>query len=69
MLAHSIKERRVQISSYAGLLLMGGRQGGAAQAPPTPSWRKSLVLLGGRMSLTVLFLYVGVTQVSCHFYS
>ena len=52
-----MKEQRVKISSYAGLLLSGAN--GERRQPGT---RKSLVLLGGRLLMALLFVFVGVTQ-------
>jgi hypothetical protein len=57
VLAHSMQEHRVQISSYAGLLLSG-----AGDERRQPSRRKSLVLLAGRLLMALLFLYVGISQ-------
>ncbi|KAL4444581.1 hypothetical protein ABPG77_002398 [Micractinium sp. CCAP 211/92] len=57
VLAHSMKEQRLQISSYAGLLLSGGRD-----EQRLPGRAKSLVLLLGRLLMASLFLFVGVTQ-------
>ncbi|KAI3426484.1 hypothetical protein D9Q98_008850 [Chlorella vulgaris] len=57
VLAHSMQEHRVQISSYAGLLLSG-----AGDERRQPSRRKSLVLLAGRLPMALLFLYVGISQ-------
>ncbi len=47
----------MQISSYAGLLLSGGRD-----EQRLPGRAKSLVLLLGRLLMASLFLFVGVTQ-------
>lgn len=52
-----MKEQRLQISSYAGLLLSGGRD-----EQRLPGRAKSLVLLLGRLLMASLFLFVGVTQ-------
>lgn len=59
VLAHSIREQRVAVSSYAGLLLSGdgGRQ-------RLPGRGKSSLLLAGRLLTALLFVYVGVTQAS-----
>jgi hypothetical protein len=53
----------VAISSYAGLLLSGpgGSGGGERRQLGT---RKSLVLLGGRLLMALLFVFVGATQAS-----
>lgn len=51
-----MKEQRVQISSYAGLLLSGNSR------KRQPSRAKSLVLLLGRLLMALLFIYVGITQ-------
>ncbi|PSC68068.1 family transcriptional regulator [Micractinium conductrix] len=59
VLAHSMKEQRVKISSYAGLLLSGDSRGGARQQPGRG---KSAVLLLGRLLMACLFLFVGITQ-------
>ena len=63
VLVHSMKEQRVAISSYAGLLLSGpgGSGGGEWRQLST---RKSLVLLGGRLLMALLFVFVGATQAS-----
>lgn len=53
-----MKEQRVQISSYAGLLLSGGDD-----ARRQPGRGKSVVLLLGRLLMASLFLFVGITQV------
>lgn len=58
VLAQSIHEQRGPASSYAGLLLAGG--GGRRQ----PGRGKSLLLLAGRLLVALLFVYVGVQQVS-----
>ncbi|EFN56472.1 hypothetical protein CHLNCDRAFT_145146 [Chlorella variabilis] len=52
VLAHSMKEQRVQISSYAGLLLSGNSR------KRQPSRAKSLVLLLGRLLMALLFIYL-----------
>lgn len=59
VLAHSMKEQRVVVSSYAGLLLSsdGGRQ-------RLPGRGKSAVLLAGRLLTALLFVYVGISQAS-----
>lgn len=59
VLAHSMREQRVAVSSYAGLLLSGdgGRQ-------RQPGRAKSAMLLAGRLLTALLFVYVGVTQAS-----
>ena len=61
VLASSVRESKAA-SSYAGLLLggVGGEAGGGRRLP---SARKSAVLLLGRLLLTALFAYVGITQV------
>ncbi|PRW45162.1 hypothetical protein C2E21_6125 [Chlorella sorokiniana] len=57
VLAHNMKEQRVVVSSYAGLLLSGdvGRQ-------RLPGRGKSAVLLAGRLLTALLFVYVGISQ-------
>lgn len=47
----------MQISSYAGLLLSGGRDGDRQAGRA-----KSLLLLLGRLLMASLFLFVGITQ-------
>ena len=58
VLAHSMREQKVAVSSYAGLLLSG--DGGQRQ----PGRVKSAMLLAGRLLTALLFVYVGVTQAS-----
>ncbi|KAL4436580.1 hypothetical protein ABPG75_003719 [Micractinium tetrahymenae] len=53
VLAHSMKEQRVQISSYAGLLLSAGQD-----ERRQPGRGKSLVLLLGRLLMASLFLFL-----------
>ncbi|KAK9901596.1 hypothetical protein WJX75_003946 [Coccomyxa subellipsoidea] len=58
VLAHSVKDIRekLQNNAYAGLLLGGSEK-------KEPGVRKSLVLLFGRLLMTLLFLYVGWVQI------
>ncbi|BDA42266.1 probable surfeit locus protein 4 homolog at C-terminar half [Coccomyxa sp. Obi] len=57
VLAHSVKDMKEQLqnNAYAGLLLGGNQK-------KEPGVRKSLVLLFGRLLMTLLFLYVGWVQ-------
>ena len=54
-----MKEQRVAVSSYAGLLLSGDSR------RRLPGRGKSAVLLAGRLLTALLFVYVGITQASC----
>jgi hypothetical protein len=55
-----MKERKLQINSYAGLLLAG-----SISQPGQISRRKSAVLLLARLLVSLLFIYVGISQASC----